>query len=361
MFGEAAPSKGAQDRGNNRISNRGNGSAPAAYERRGITGIGAQRLAPAGHRGAIWSPELGEHRFLTHCRCWRTAGAAGGRGGTARPDHGRRRRHLGAPDQGDHRRALIGADAGGRPARLGGGVGRYDPDTADGGATWTPQTSRTGADLYSVQMLADGRRGWVVGSGGTILTTADGGATWMPQTSGTTANLSSVQMQADGQHGWVVGGGATLLNTRDGGKTWQEDIRYRRFPAPWYYLNWLLVAGLVAPALRQRAPPFALQTSVEDMLASDRPLEAGDPDPLQFQQIAAGLSRFLRNENTQPPLTIAISGEWGTGKSSLMNLLKADLIRRGFRPLWFNAWHHQKEEHLLATLLANIRTQAIPP
>ncbi len=233
--------------------------------------------------------------------------------------------------------------------------------TVDGGANWKPQTSGTNAGLESVQMQADGRRGWVVGTEGTILSTVDGGATWTPQPSGTTANLSSVQMQADGQHGWVVGRGATLLNTRDGGKTWQDDIRYRRFPAPWYYLNWLLVAGLVAPALRQRPPPFALQTSVEDMLASDRPLEAGDPDPLQFQQIAAGLSRFLRNENTQPPLTIAISGEWGTGKSSLMNLLKADLIRRGFRPVWFNAWHHQKEEHLLAALLANIRTQAVPP
>ena len=73
-----------------------------------------------------------------------------------------------------------------------------------------------------------------------------------------------------------------------------------------------------------------------------------------------GLSRFLRNENTIPPLTVAVTGPWGTGKSSLMNLAKADLEEYGFRPVWFNAWHHQKEEHLLASLLQNIKLQAIP-
>src|SRR5262249_5178807 len=53
--------------------------------------------------------------------------------------------------------------------------------------------------------------------------------------------------------------------------------------------------------------------------------------------------------------------EWGSGKSSLMNLLRGDLERFGFRPVWFNAWHHQKEEHLLASLLETVRTRAIPP
>src|SRR5262249_47453843 len=32
----------------------------------------------------------------------------------------------------------------------------------------------------------------------------------------------------------------------------------------------------------------------------------------------------------------------------------------GFRPVWFNAWHHQRGEQLLASLYANIRAQAIP-
>ena len=95
-------------------------------------------------------------------------------------------------------------------------------------------------------------------------------------------------------------------------------------------------------------------------MVSDRALESASEDVLSFNAIALGLSRFLRNENTKPPLTIAITGEWGTGKSSLMNLLRADLRSYKFRPVWYNAWHHQKEEHILASLLENIILQAVP-
>ncbi len=43
-----------------------------------------------------------------------------------------------------------------------------------------------------------------------------------------------------------------------------------------------------------------------------------------------------------------------------MNLLRADLQRYGFRPVWFNAWHHQNEEQLLPSLLQSIRSEAVP-
>ncbi len=127
----------------------------------------------------------------------------------------------------------------------------------------------------------------------------------------------------------------------------------------------LFVALLLAPAMRKPEPATnddeLVQESVADRLISDRPLEIDDPDPLGFKAIAFGLSRFLRNEKTLPPLTIAITGKWGSGKSSLMNLLRADLLRNQFQSVWFNAWHHQKEEHLLAALLENVKAQAIPP
>ena len=161
--------------------------------------------------------------------------------------------------------------------------------------------------------------------------------------------------------GWAVGDGGTILSTRDGGQNWQQLENYRRDPAPWVYLAWLGAFGcLLAAARKLPADLEQAPQSVADRLASDRPLELGDPDPLGYQRIAAGLSRFLRNEKTEPPLTVAITGEWGSGKSSLMNLVRADLERYEFRPVWFNAWHHQKEEHLFAALLEAVRGQAVP-
>lgn len=103
------------------------------------------------------------------------------------------------------------------------------------------------------------------------------------------------------------------------------------------------------------------EPSIVDRLVSDRPLEADDPDHLRYRTIAAGISRFLRNEKTEAPLTLAIQGRWGTGKSSIMSLLKADLERSEYSPIWFNAWHHQREEHFLSSLLENLRITGFPP
>lgn len=141
---------------------------------------------------------------------------------------------------------------------------------------------------------------------------------------------------------------------------------YWRLPPPWYLGALLLSFLLTVPALLKPVPVAPNEEeqaaeSVEGVLASDKPLEPGDPDALGLKTIALGLSRFLRNKDTLPPLTIAINGEWGTGKSSLMNLLRRDLESYGFCPVWFNAWHHQKEEHLLAALLQSVRLEGVPP
>ena len=94
---------------------------------------------------------------------------------------------------------------------------------------------------------------------------------------------------------------------------------------------------------------------------ADKPLSPGEPDALGLGIIANGLAFFLRNERTKPPLVLAINGRWGSGKSSLMNLLKSRLEEYGARPVWFNAWHHQQEDQLLAALLKAVQAQAIPP
>lgn len=230
---------------------------------------------------------------------------------------------------------------------------------------WEPLKTQSTEDLHGV-FFVDQNRGWVTGSQGAIFATNDSGTTWTRQTSGTTIQLNAVNFLPDGQHGWIAGDKGIILSTSDGGNTWVHRTqgavtgngRYLRFPAPWYFLGLFLLGALLwrKPQDAEAAP----EESVADVLVSDRPLEEATGDVLAFNIIARSLSRFLRNENTLPPLTIAITGEWGTGKSSLMNLLRGDLRSYGFRPVWFNAWHHQKEEHILASLLENIKLQAVP-
>ncbi|MEI6449709.1 MAG: YCF48-related protein [Actinomycetes bacterium] len=93
--------------------------------------------------------------------------------------------------------------------------------TTNGGATWSAQSSRSRAILFSVD-FTDATHGWAVGDGGAILATTDGGATWSAQSSGTTELLYAVDF-TDATHGWAVGYTGAILATTDGGATWSAQ------------------------------------------------------------------------------------------------------------------------------------------
>jgi photosystem II stability/assembly factor-like uncharacterized protein len=230
--------------------------------------------------------------------------------------------------------------------------------TRDGGRSWAVQPFDGAPSIHQMRMV-DERTGYAVGAGGAVYRTTDGGARWQRDSVPTRRDLFDVSV-VEGS-AWAVGSGGAIFRRGDAGE-WQ-GLRTTTAPAGWLYLVIALLAGSVVVAMRradesERTAPNA--ESVEALLISDRPLQPGDPDPFDLNGLALGVSKFLRNPRTRPPLTIAVTGRWGTGKSSLMNLIRRDLEANRFRPVWFNAWHHQKEEHLLAALLESIRAQAVP-
>lgn len=170
----------------------------------------------------------------------------------------------------------------------------------------------------------------------------------------------------------VAGSDGAIFRSRDAGMTWQPLVRNCwaeadlswfpnvRLPAP---MSLLVLVGLVALGWwRWRLLPAGVEEreGLAEELTSDRALEPGEIDRLGFAPFIRGLSAYLRNTATQPPLTLAVTGAWGAGKSSFMNLLRADLEEHGLRTLWFNAWHHQQEPQILAPLLATIQAEAAP-
>lgn len=72
----------------------------------------------------------------------------------------------------------------------------------------------------------------------------------------------------------------------------------------------------------------------------DVPKIASDKDQLGILNYQKGLSNFIKNAQT--PLTIAIQGEWGSGKTSLMNSVRYDLCGQGkpFYDIWINTWEY---------------------
>jgi len=227
--------------------------------------------------------------------------------------------------------------------------------------------SRT--DLLAARKITAGRLEGITPNG-SVVRSSDG-TKW---TVGETSNLRlrSAEIVSPGKY-WAVSEDGRLLRTTDSGKTWvtaaegpdaheqyADGDPHTLLPAPWYYLSLIAVALLLIPALRRPKAVAKERASVSDVLVSDRPLRKGEADPLDFDKLTQGLSRFIRNENTKPPVTIAITGEWGTGKSSIMNLLRDDITELGYRPVWFNAWHHQQEERIPDALMEAIRRDAVP-
>ncbi|VIO68598.1 hypothetical protein CI1B_22210 [Bradyrhizobium ivorense] len=152
------------------------------------------------------------------------------------------------------------------------------------------------------------------------------------------------------------------FQTFNGGAGWQL-LSYRWLPAPWVFVAFALGAFAFERGTRARLKqlPVVPQKHIADHGVSDDPIGLNDEDALGLRPIARSMARFLRNTETKPTVAIAVTGPWGSGKTSLMNLVREELGARDVRTVWFNAWHNQKEDNLLAALLEAVRSQAVPP
>lgn len=72
---------------------------------------------------------------------------------------------------------------------------------------------------------------------------------------------------------------------------------------------------------------------------TDKPAISLGEDSFGVQQYITGLNDFIMDCNT--PMTIAIQGDWGSGKTSMMNMIKEQLGDRVVTT-WFNTWQYSQ-------------------
>lgn len=73
----------------------------------------------------------------------------------------------------------------------------------------------------------------------------------------------------------------------------------------------------------------------------DRPKESAQDDLLAIEKYTNGLIKFIEHSGT--PITIGIQGEWGSGKTSLLNTIKDQLCDQKDAqhfPIWLNTWEY---------------------
>ena len=75
----------------------------------------------------------------------------------------------------------------------------------------------------------------------------------------------------------------------------------------------------------------------------DQPIEDANQESLGLGEYAEVLTEFIQRCDT--PLTIALQGDWGSGKTSLLTLIKnaldaESLENNRFMTVWFNTWQY---------------------
>lgn len=83
--------------------------------------------------------------------------------------------------------------------------------------------------------------------------------------------------------------------------------------------------------------PASEQPALSD-LVDDRAIEDIRADRLSHAPLARQVSRIAAAEPT--PLTIGIFGPWGSGKSSLLRVIRNELRREGVLTVYLDAWRH---------------------
>lgn len=74
---------------------------------------------------------------------------------------------------------------------------------------------------------------------------------------------------------------------------------------------------------------------------TDTPIERLESDVMDVKVYVESLSEFILDCST--PMTIAIQGDWGSGKTSMMNMIKQALADK-IVPVWFNTWQYSQFE-----------------
>lgn len=91
-------------------------------------------------------------------------------------------------------------------------------------------------------------------------------------------------------------------------------------------------------------------------LILDTPEHQQEKAKFEFKKYSTALWGIIKD--TDPHFTIGIFGEWGTGKTSLMRIMKNELDKdENIVTVWFNPWRFQEETNLLIPLLQTIKTK----
>jgi len=86
-------------------------------------------------------------------------------------------------------------------------------------------------------------------------------------------------------------------------------------------------------------------------LKNDNPITKFDDDKLGRKKFACQFRSIIKNYNSKKCLSLGLMGPWGSGKTSLVNMIFEQndeniLSKRKFKVMRFNPWNFSKQQDL---------------
>lgn len=97
--------------------------------------------------------------------------------------------------------------------------------------------------------------------------------------------------------------------------------------------------------------------SIATHLSADLPIRGREEDKLNRTGFADALAHVIRSWRNKPSLVIGLFGDWGSGKSSLKNLVLESIRQRGedsIHVVEFSPWQVSSQEMLSVTFFREI-------
>ena len=96
-------------------------------------------------------------------------------------------------------------------------------------------------------------------------------------------------------------------------------------------------------------------------LQSDEPIKMAEDDSLERQRLAHSIAGKILSRDTTSCIVIGIAGPWGSGKTSLLNLVYNELHdetgkKKGILLLRFNPWSYSSIDQLIAAFFRDLRS-----
>lgn len=107
---------------------------------------------------------------------------------------------------------------------------------------------------------------------------------------------------------------------------------------------------VVSHVTRAGATPPPDRSVVSNPLLDDNPARR---DVLGFDRLQQILVTIIRDP-PRLPFTIGIFAEWGSGKTTLMQMIRDGLDADGVKTVWFNAWKYDSKEIIWNALIQQI-------